>query len=219
MALQSITKIETLIINTTSASHLYGYIRPRGKTLAAGATALIQGDIRAKMTDRELTALDNDVANGYIAYFVNQRCLVSIPGKTASAIAVGDAVFLDTNQASPAADFTWDTDIATTRGNFANSFLGISQTAKGAGTAGSIFVDISPTSVHKFACTSETHEIGATLAMVKASGNALVNASLVKVGTASQCTFRCVRRDPSAATVVLVNCQSAYFGNNDAAAQ
>jgi hypothetical protein len=79
-------------------------------------------------------------------------------------------------------------------------------------------VDVSPLSVYELDCASETHEVGDTLGMDKAAGNALLPSTLEKAVAASSC-FRCVRRNASASTRVYVRMQSAYWGVNDATKQ
>ena len=139
---------------------------------------------------------------------------------SATAISAGDAVYLDTDDAKPASSFTWDTNLATTQAAFVDKFLGVAladHTAN-SGAVTDFPVDISPFSVYELDCASETHEIGDPLGMDKASGNALL-ASTLEEAVAASSSFRCVRRDPSAATVIYVRMQSAYWGQNAAGQQ
>jgi hypothetical protein len=167
----------------------------------------------------KLNAIKNDVQNGYLQVFRNVRHLVAANVLAAQAVAVGDMLWLDTSAAEPAADFTWDTNLATTQASFVNAFLGIAVEAKAVtGSNQRVLVDISPFSTYYMTCTSETHEIGDTLGPKKASGNALVTTALVK-STAASSNARCVSRDASASTKVLVRFQSAYWGHNAAGSQ
>lgn len=146
--------------------------------------------------------------------------LVHVAVDSATEIAAGDALFLDTDDAKPAADFTWDTDLATTQAAFVNKFLGIAQADHPAnsGAVTNFPVDISPMSVYEMTCASQTHELGDTLGPDKASGNALISSALEKAVAASSC-FRAMRRDASANDKVYVRMQSAYWGANDAGKQ
>lgn len=139
---------------------------------------------------------------------------------SATAINAGDAVYLDTDDAKPASSETWSVDLATTQANFVNHFLGIAQAdhAANSGAVTNFPVDISPLAVYEMDCASETHEIGDTLGMDKASSSNLLASTLEKAVAASSC-FRCVRRDASAATKVYVRMQSAYWGENAAGQQ
>lgn len=146
--------------------------------------------------------------------------IVHVAVNAATAIQAGDAVFLDTDDAKPAAAETWSTDLATTQANFVNHFLGIAQADHPAnsGATTDFPIDISPLAVYEMDCASETHEVGDTLGLDKASGNALLSNVLEKAVAASGC-FRCVRRNPAARDKVYVRMQSAYWGHNAAAAQ
>jgi hypothetical protein len=146
--------------------------------------------------------------------------IIRVPVDSATAISAGDAVYLDTDDAKPASSETWDTNLATTQANFVNHFLGIAQAdhAANSGAVTDFPVDIGPDSVYELDSASETHEIGDTLGMDKAAGNALLQSTLEKAVAASSC-FRCVRRDASAATRVYVRMQSAYWGDNAAGTQ
>lgn len=139
---------------------------------------------------------------------------------SATAISAGDAVFLDGDDAKPASVEAWDTNLATTQGNFVNHFLGIAAAdhPAGSGNVTAFPVDISPLAVYEMDCASETHEIGDTLGMDKAAGNALLANVLEKAAAAASC-FRCVRRNPAASDRVYVRMQSAYWGVNDATRQ
>jgi hypothetical protein len=146
--------------------------------------------------------------------------LVHVAVDSATAISAGDFLFLDTDDAKPAADFAWDTDLATTQAAFVNKFLGIAQADHPAnsGAVSNFPVDISPLAVYELDCASQTHEVGDTLGPDKASGNALVSAVVKKAVAASSC-FRAARRNPAARERVYARMQSAYWGVNDAGRQ
>lgn len=148
------------------------------------------------------------------------QILAHLAVDSATAIEAGDLLFLDTDDAKPASSEAWNTDLATTQANFTNHFLGIAMAdhEAGSGAVKHFPVDISPSSVYEMDCESETHEFGDMLGVAKDTGNALLPAKLKKAVAASSC-FRCIRRDPSAATRVYVRMQSAYWGVNDATRQ
>jgi len=70
-----------------------------------------------------------------ITYNYGSTNPVVAPVATASAIKVGDLVAISSGNAISAADFTWDTDEATTQTNFAAAFLGVSGQLKRATVA------------------------------------------------------------------------------------
>src|SRR5687767_13661826 len=78
-------------------------------------------------------------------------------------IEAGDMVFLNTDDVRPASAFAWNTDLATTQGNFAAVFLGIAHQQSASGDTEDVSVDLSPHSVYEFDVNSATYEVGATL--------------------------------------------------------
>jgi len=150
-----------------------------------------------------------------------QQAIIRGAVDSATEIAMGDLVYLDTDDIKPASSETWSTDLAGTQANFVNHFLGIALAnhAAGSGIELDFPVDISPYSVYEMDSNEETHELGDMLTPIKASGNALVANKLKKTTTASVACARCMRRDPTALNRVLVRIQSAYWGVNDATRQ
>lgn len=146
--------------------------------------------------------------------------VVHVAVDSATAIQAGDAVYLDTDDAKPAGSLTWGADLAATQASFTNAFLGIALADHPAnsGAVANFPVDISPLSVYELACSAQTHEVGDTLGMKKATGNALLAAAVEKAAAASSC-FRCVRRNAATSDKVYVRMQSAFWGVNDAARQ
>jgi len=146
--------------------------------------------------------------------------VVHVAVDSATAIKAGDALYLDTDDAKPAGSFAWGTDLAATQASFTNVFLGIALADHPAnsGAVTNFPVDISPLSVYELTCTAQTHEVGDTLGMKKAAGNALLADAVEKAMAASSC-FRCVRRNAAAKDKVYVRMQSAYWGINDATRQ
>lgn len=150
-----------------------------------------------------------------------QQFTLRVAVDSASEIAMGDLVYLDTDDAKPAGSETWSTDLVTTQSNFNNHFLGIALAdhAAGSGAVLDFPVDISPLSVYEMDCDSEAHEVGDMITPVKATGNALLPDKVKKTTTAAAGCGRCVRRDPTAQTRVMVRFQSAYWGINAAGSQ
>ena len=150
-----------------------------------------------------------------------QQSIIRAAVDSATAIVMGDLVYLDTDDVKPASSQAWDTDLATTQTNFVNHFLGIALADHPAGSGNVLDfpVDISPESVYEMDCNEEAHEIGDLLTPIKATGNALVANTVKKTTTAAVGCARCTRRDPVASTTVMVRIQSAYWGVNDAARQ
>jgi hypothetical protein len=134
-------------------------------------------------------------------------------------IAVGDLLFLDTDDVKPAASFTWNTNLATTQAGFADVFIGVAMAAKSSGAAVTNFpVQISDDVTYTYDCDSETHEVSATMGVAKnPSSNALLSQKLVKAVAASSIA-RAQKRDSSASTSAVVRLQSAYWGHNAAGA-
>lgn len=134
----------------------------------------------------------------------------------------GDFLFLDTDDAKPASDFTWGSDLATTQATFVNQFLGIAKSshASGDGAVTDFPVDISPFSVITVNCDEETHEIGDKLTLAKTFGvNSITSNHLKKTSIPTVTCARCVERNAVANTTVRVIIQSAYWGINDAGRQ
>jgi len=177
----------TLVRNTSGGSRLFGFIGDRGKTLAANEVALVPGDFpNSILTDHRRNRRDYDAALDAIA--AGRITLIAKPqpgGKivtarvdSATVIAIGDMVYLDTDDVKPASAFTWDTNIATTQAGFAAVFLGIAVDASANGETTPIRVDISPERIWTMTLVSQTLEVGKTLGPAKAAGNALLSQTL-----------------------------------------
>jgi hypothetical protein len=214
----------TTIRNISGVTKTFSFLPPHGKRLADNAEAVIAGDINDYFTNnlRKQKAFKKALENGWLLVSLNipSAEIVYVDVADTTVIAAGDLVYLTAGAVKAAADFTWNTDLATTQAGFTDVFVGVAlqSHASGGGHITDFPVDISPASTWTFPCTSETHEIGDTLGPKKAAGNALVSQTLVKSVAASSIA-RCVKRDTSAATSVTVRIQSAYRGHNAAGAQ
>lgn len=152
----------------------------------------------------------------FMRHRYGQQMIVRVVVDSATEIEAGDLLFLDTDDAKPAAAEPWDTNVTATRINFRRHFLGIAQAdhLAGSGVVLDFPVDISPLSVYEMNCEEEHHEIGDPLTV--AATAALSSKLLVKTNSRLSIA-RCVRRDPTAKSRVMVRFQSAYWGHNDGA--
>lgn len=218
--------VQTVVTNTSGNTLVIGWLPPHGKTLENGESVTIPGDLVSQMktggrtNKRKYAAYLRALTNKYVQIYVNHRDIVHAAVDNSTVIAVGDLVWLDTDDVKPAASFAWNSDLATTQADFVNSFMGVALDAHASGGgATTIRVDTSPQSIYKRTCTSATHELGATLGPAKhSSTNTLLNNQLVSAVAASSCA-RVVERQASASTSCAVRFQSAYYGNNVAGAQ
>ena len=128
---------------------------------------------------------------------------------SATVIEVGDLVFLDGDDAKPASDFTWTTDLATTQAAFAASFLGIAHQQSAAGDTDDVSVDVSPTSVYEFDAASATYELGDALGSDELSST-LESQKLEAVGSTSLGVARAAEYKAAASTRLRVTFASAY---------
>ncbi len=221
-----LSDIYTIITNISGSTLTFGFLPPHGKELANGESVTIPGDFDSQLKTgggrdwkRKVTGYENAKTDLLIKVEKQYAQIVYCAVDSGTVIAVGDMVFLDTDDVKPASSFTWDTNLATTQASFANAFLGIAMSSHASGSAVTNFpVNISPHATYKMTCASATFEIGATLGPAKASGNALENQKLVAAVAASS-VARCRKRHASASTTVVANFQSAYWGANAAAQQ
>jgi hypothetical protein len=219
-----ISDVVSVVTNISSNRLPFGFLPPHGKELAAGASVTIDGDLVAQLKTgggrthtRKLAGFKAAVADKLLRYYVNHRHIVTCAVDSGTVIAVGDLVWLDTDDVKPASAFTWTSDLATTQAAFALKFLGVALDAHTAGSAVTNFrVDISPVSIYAFACDSEAHEVGALLGPKKAGGNALLSTSLDIVATTPLSIARAMKRDSSATATTLVHINSAYWGGQGA---
>ncbi|CAB4162301.1 hypothetical protein UFOVP785_26 [uncultured Caudovirales phage] len=142
-------------------------------------------------------------------YRSGQRVLRSCPVASATVIAIGDGVYFNSGEVKPNADYTWDTNLATTQGTHAAAFWGIAVTPSAAGETTNVQVDVSPESVYEVDMASATIDIGTAVGFAKASGNALENQKVV-AATATSCIGRAASDHQSATTRVRVTFASAY---------
>ena len=121
----------------------------------------------------------------------------------------GDLVFLDTDDVKPAGEFTFDTNLATTRGNFAAVFLGVCHQSSADGETDDVSIDLSPLSVYQYECDSATFEVGGLLAP-DGDSDSLDSQRLAKVTNAAQAIARAAEYQAAAATQVRAQFASAF---------
>lgn|SRR3990167_9046833 len=141
--------------------------------------------------------------------------LVRVPVDSTTVIAVGDLVWYDTDDAKPASDFTWDTNLATTQAAFAKKFLGVAveaHTAAEGATKTHISVDMSVDSIYSFACTSDTYMLGVPLGPAEGSST-LSNTVLEDAVKASAIAFS-AEHLATAGTLVKASVCSARLPQN-----
>ena len=148
------------------------------------------------------------MANAY-TFRSGQQKLVRFPVDSATVIAKGDMLFWDTDDAKPAGDFTWDSDLAATQAGFANVFIGIANAPSAAGETDDIDVDVSPDSVYEMTCASAAYKPGAPVGPDKASGNTLLSQAL-EAAVAASSVARTTKAAPSSSTKIHVSFASAY---------
>ena len=122
-------------------------------------------------------------------------------------ISAGDLLWLDGDDAKPASDFPWNTDLATTQADFAAQFLGIAHQQSANGQTDPISVDVSATSVYEFDAAAAPYEVGQPLGPNE-NASELMNQKLA-AAAASNAIARAAEYAPSA-TSLRVTFASAY---------
>ncbi|MCH7687120.1 MAG: hypothetical protein IH899_10640 [Planctomycetes bacterium] len=128
---------------------------------------------------------------------------------SATVIEAGDMVFLDTDDVKPAGSFTWTTDLATTQGNFAASFLGVAHQQSANGDTDDVSVDLSPDAVYEFDVNSATYEVGDDLGPDEQS-SALMNQQLEAIASGGLGIARAAEFKANAASLLRVTFASAF---------
>jgi len=138
-----------------------------------------------------------------------QQTLRSYPVASATVINIGDMVWTNSGEVKAAGDFTWTTDLATTRANFAALFVGIARTPSAAGETTNVQVDVSPEAVYEIDQASAAIDIGTPIGPAKQSGNLLESQKVVATGDATTCIGYAAYDYQSATTRVRVTFASA----------
>jgi len=135
---------------------------------------------------------------------------VLVPVDSATVVELGDLLYLDTDDAKPAASQADAETEAANQEAFHDKFLGVAMQRSAAGETEEIRV--ATTGVFEFAAPSATYELGELLgADEAASGTALESQKVASVATANLAIGRCAKRVSAAATKVLVAIQSTVL--------
>jgi len=128
---------------------------------------------------------------------------------SATVIEVGDIVWQDTDDTKRASGLTWDTNTATTQETLHDRFLGVAEQSSIAGETTPL--RIATGGVFEFDCVAATFELGALVGPAKASGNALLDGTVVAVATANLAIGRVCKRYATNTTKVLVEIESTVM--------
>lgn len=121
----------------------------------------------------------------------------------------GDLVYLDTDDVKPASEFAFDTDLATTRSNFAAVFLGVCHQASADGETADVSIDLSPLAVYEFDVDAATFELGDKLAC-DGDSDGLAAQQLAKVTNAAHAIARASEFKATASSLLRVQFASAF---------
>lgn len=135
--------------------------------------------------------------------------LVKVRVDSGTVIEAGDLVYLDTDDAKPASDYPWDTNLVTTQASFAAVFLGVAHQPSADGETESISVDVSPLSVYEFDSQSATYELGDLLAADE-NASTLMNQQLEAVASSGDAIARAVQYNANSTTLLRVSFASAF---------
>jgi len=142
------------------------------------------------------------MANTY-RYYSGDAKIKKVAVDSATVIEIGDAVWLDTDDAKPASDLTYLSSLALTQESFHDNFLGIALDQSRSGDTDPIRV--SSGGVWRMACASATFEVGDLVGMDdNALATALLNQQVIASSTAARSIGRVHRRQASAVTELLV---------------
>jgi len=135
---------------------------------------------------------------------------IVLPVDSATVIEIGDLVYLDTDDAKPAAAQADQTTEAANQALFHNKFAGVTMQRSRAGDTDPIRV--ATTGVFEFVAPSATREVGALLGVdEQTSGTALENQKIDVVAGAHLAIGRCAKRVNPADTRVLVDIVSTVM--------
>lgn len=118
-------------------------------------------------------------------YLVPKEALSRVAVDSATVIKIGDLLWLDTDDGKPCSDVTWNTDEATTRGDFTAAFLGVAMSASPDGKSEDVVV--ATKGIFRFdinAAPGADLQIGTLVGPAKAAGDALLNQILKNAATA-----------------------------------
>ena len=135
--------------------------------------------------------------------------LVSLPCPGGDAVEPGDLIWLEFGQARPLAAFPWDTDGATTRQGFAAVFAGVAHSAKAAGVAGEVTLDVAPLAVYHRDCAPDSYPFGQAVGPDD-DGVGLLPDRLKNVFDAAEAVGRVASTAPGGSTAARVGFAPAF---------
>jgi hypothetical protein len=126
---------------------------------------------------------------------------------SATVIEIGDLLWQDTDDAKPASSRSDAGSEPANQEGMVNLFLGVAmQRSRNGDTAP---IRVATTGVFEFDCPNGTFELGDLVGINEnAAGNALMNQQVVKVNLTRYAIGRVAKRQPTAATTVLVDIRS-----------
>jgi hypothetical protein len=129
---------------------------------------------------------------------------------SATVIEIGDLVWLDTDDAKPAAAQADQGSETANQEKLADRFLGVAMQRSRSGESSPIRV--ATTGVFELDCPSGTFELGDLVgADENAAGNALLNQQVAKVAASKYAIARVAKREAGAGTSVLVDVRSTVM--------
>lgn len=142
---------------------------------------------------------------------------VVLPVDSSTVIEVGDLVYLDTDDAKPAASQADQGAVTANQEMFHDAFAGVAMQASAAGDTADIRV--ATTGVFELACEAGTFEVGDLLGVAEnAAGTALENQTVAAASAANRALGRCAKRVNPAGTAVLVDIVSTVMKGGPQAA-
>lgn len=142
---------------------------------------------------------------------------VQMAVESGTVIAVGDLLFLDTDNAKPASAQDDQGSAAANQQLFHDVFFGIAMDASPAGVVNTIRV--ATTGTCEFDCASASYEVGDLIGPTEnGAGNALLNQSVIAVGNPNAAIGRCARTAASSTKVLVEIVSTAMYGGPQAAA-
>lgn len=137
-------------------------------------------------------------------------CPVMLPVDSATAIEIGDMLYLDTDDAKPASAQGDQGTKSSNQQLFHDVFVGVAMQASRSGDTQPIRV--ATTGVFEFDVVSTTLEVGDLMGPDEnVAGTALLNGTVIKVSNANAAIGRCAKRLNPAGTRVLVDVVSGIL--------
>ncbi|MBN2476908.1 MAG: hypothetical protein JXB62_20035 [Pirellulales bacterium] len=129
---------------------------------------------------------------------------------SATVIEIGDLLWQDTDDARPASDQADQGSESANQELFAGSFLGVAMQRSRSGDTAPIRV--ATTGVFELDCPSGSFELGTLIGLDEnAAGDGLLDQQVVTVTQSSRAIGRVAKREPGAATRVLVDVRSTVM--------